>query len=196
MPTTDDYGQGVNIASLTDAPDASKLAKDIANAIAQRSIMRFASASERGATLDDPEEGMPTWLNDVNRLEIYNGSGWITPEPTLVSGTTGLSASSGFSVNDFTGYRQGRTTVLDIYLNRTGSTIQSTNGNIADTVCCVVPTSWRPTHDMVAGCYDTGVVHGGFVLGVDGIVTLRTASNDLANNTNLRLHVSFLRTTF
>ncbi|KUN99478.1 hypothetical protein [Streptomyces resistomycificus] len=196
MPTTDDYGQGVNIASLTDAPDASKLAKDLANAIAQRSLMRFASASARGATLTAPIEGMPSWLEDVNRLEIYNGSSWVTPEPSLVSGTTGLSASSGFSLNDFTGYRQGRMTVLDIYLTRTGATINATNGNIVDTVCCVVPASWRPTHDTITGCYDTGIVHGGFVLGVDGIVTLRTASNDLANNTNLRLHIAFLRTTF
>jgi hypothetical protein len=196
VPTTDDYGQGVNIASLTDAPDASKLAKDLANAIAQRSVMRFSSASERGATIDQPEAGMPSWLEDVDRLEVYNGTAWITPEPILVSGTTGLSASTGFSLIDFSGYRQGRMTVLDIFLTRTGSTIQSTNGNIVDTVCCVVPSSWRPTHDTIAGCYDTGIVHGSFVIGTDGIVTLRTATNDLANGTNLRLHIAFLRTTF
>lgn len=80
MPTTDDYGQGVGIASLTDAPDASKLAKDIVNAIAQRSIMRFASASTRGATLTGdfaPVEGMMTWLQDVNRLDLWDGSAWV-----------------------------------------------------------------------------------------------------------------------
>jgi len=77
MPTTDDYGQGVGIASLTDAPDASKLAKDIVNAIAQRSIMRFASASARGATLTSPVEGMLTWLQDINRLDLWDGSAWV-----------------------------------------------------------------------------------------------------------------------
>ena len=77
MPTTDDYGQGVTIASLTDAPDASKLAKDIANAITQRSIMRFASASARGATLTAPVEGMLTWLQDINRLDLWDGSAWV-----------------------------------------------------------------------------------------------------------------------
>ncbi|CAM5604424.1 hypothetical protein [Streptomyces coeruleorubidus] len=77
MPTPDDYGQGINIASLTDAPDANKLAKDIANAIAPRSIMRFASASARGATLTAPVEGMLTWLNDVNRLDLYDGTTWV-----------------------------------------------------------------------------------------------------------------------
>jgi hypothetical protein len=196
VPIQDEFGQDIDIASLTDAPDMAKAVGDLATGVIPRSVMRFASASERGATLTAPEEGMPTWLNDVNRLEVYNGSAWVTPEPALVSGTTGLSASTGFSLIDFTGYRQGRITVLDIYLARTGATIQSTDGNILDTVCCVVPTSWRPTHDTITGCFDTGVVHGGFVLGVDGIVTLRTASNDLANGTNLRLHISFLRTTF
>jgi hypothetical protein len=80
MPTTDSYGQGVNIASLTDAPDARKLAADIANAIAQRSIMRFNSASTRGATLVGdyaPVEGMLTWLRDINRLDLYDGSAWV-----------------------------------------------------------------------------------------------------------------------
>jgi hypothetical protein len=80
MPTTDGYGQGINIASLADAPDAKKLASDIANAIAQRSVLRFASASTRGATLVGdaaPVEGMLTWLQDVNRLDLYDGTTWV-----------------------------------------------------------------------------------------------------------------------
>lgn len=80
MPTQDNYGQGINIASLTDAPDASKLARDIASAIAQRSVMRFASASARAATLAGdyaPAEGMVTWLRDINRLDLYDGSAWV-----------------------------------------------------------------------------------------------------------------------
>lgn len=196
MPTSDDYGQDINIASLTDAPDASRLAKDISNALAQRSLMRFNSSSERGATLTTPEEGMHTWLKDSNTFQVYNGTDWITPEPTLVSGTTGLSAAAGFSVNDFFGYRQGRVTSIDLYLTRTGGKIDATSGNIADTVCATVPTSWRPTHDTITGCWDNGVVHGGFVVGVDGIVTLRTAGGDITTGTNLRLHITFLRTTF
>jgi hypothetical protein len=195
----DSYGQNISLWQMTDAPSIPDAIKLLADGVIPRGVMRFTSASARGAALVGaaaPVEGMATWLYDVNRLEIYNGSDWITPEPTLVAGSTGLSAYSGFSVIDFFGYRQGRMTVLDMYVTRTGATIQSTNGNIADTQCCLVPTSWRPTHDTIAGCFDTGVVHGGFVVGVDGIVTLRTASNDLANNTNLRLHISFLHTTF
>jgi hypothetical protein len=101
MPTTDDYGQGVGIASLTDAPDASKLAKDIVNTIVSRSTMRFASASTRGATLTGdfaPVEGMMTWLQDVNRLDLWDGSSWVAVS-TGASAWTTISLESGFTQN-------------------------------------------------------------------------------------------------
>ncbi|MET7687940.1 hypothetical protein ABZT06_08165 [Streptomyces sp. NPDC005483] len=198
MPTTDDYGQGVNIASLTDAPDANKLAKDLANAIAPRSVMRFASASARGAALSGttaPVEGMATYLMDVNRLEVYDGSAWMTPLQSLSSTNSGLSAASGFAVVDFAGYREGRVTAIDAFLTRTGATINESGGNIADTVCCTLPSGWRPTHQTINGSWDSGVAGGGFVVGTDGICTLRSATGDISNNSNLRLHVVFIKTT-
>lgn len=198
MPTTDDYGQGINIAALTDAPDASKLAQDLANAIAPRSVMRFASASARGAALAGttaPVEGMTTWLLDVERLEVYDGSGWITPPQSLVSTASGLSTASGFSLNDFAGHREGRVTAIDVYLARTGSTITASGGNIPDTVCCTLPSGWRPTHQTINGTWDNGEAGGGFVVGTDGICTLRSATGSIDNGSNLRLHVVFIKTT-
>ncbi|WP_329215306.1 hypothetical protein OG352_06560 [Streptomyces sp. NBC_01485] len=79
MSGTDDYGQGITVAALTDAPNAETLAKNIANGIAQRSVMRFASASARSAALTGataPVEGMVSWLQDVNGLYFYDGSAW------------------------------------------------------------------------------------------------------------------------
>lgn len=198
MATQDDYGQNVNIASLTDAPDASKLAKELANGLAQRGVMRFASASARGAALTGataPVDGMATWLQDVNQLQVYNGSAWVTPEPALTSTTSGLSVASGWSLQDFFGFRQGHNVTIDIYLTRTGGNIVSTGGNIPDTVVCTLPDGWSPTHSTITSCFDTGIVHGGWVVGVDGICTIRTASEDIASATNMRLHVGFLRTT-
>lgn len=101
MPITDDYAQGVQIAALTDAPDAGKLAKDIVNAIVQRGVMRFASASGRAATLTGaaaPVEGMQTWLQDVNRLDVYDGAGWVAVS-TGASAWTTISLASGFTQN-------------------------------------------------------------------------------------------------
>lgn len=85
MATTDDYGQGVSIASLTDAPNAEALAKNIANAIVQRAIMRFASASTRNATVTSPAEGMFAWLQDTDLLTVYSGSTWLPYLGTTVS---------------------------------------------------------------------------------------------------------------
>jgi len=79
MAGTDDYGQGVTVAALTDAPNAETLARNIANAIVQRSVMRFASASARAAALTGataPVEGMVSWLQDVNGLYFYDGTAW------------------------------------------------------------------------------------------------------------------------
>jgi hypothetical protein len=195
VPTPDDYGQNIGLWQLTDAPSIPDAIKLLADGVIPRGVMRFNSASERGATLDAPVEGMPTWLRDVNRLEIYDGSGWVTPPQTLTSTTSGLSVASGFSLVDFSAYREGRNVVVDIYLTRTGATIDASNGNIADTVCCTLPSGWRPTHQTINSCWDNGLAHGGWVVGTDGICTLRTSSADIGNDTNLRLHVSFLKTT-
>ena len=101
MPVPDDYGQNISIASLTDAPDAEKLAKEIANALAQRGVMRFASASARGATLVGdaaPVEGMLTWIRDADRLDLYDGSAWVTVSVGNRAWTT-ISLASGWSQN-------------------------------------------------------------------------------------------------
>ncbi|MEI5032369.1 H-type lectin domain-containing protein [Streptomyces sp. S1A(2023)] len=79
VATTDDYSQGVSVTTLTDAPDAETLAKNIANGIVSRSVLRFASASARTTALTGPTapvEGMTSWLQDVNRLYIYDGTVW------------------------------------------------------------------------------------------------------------------------
>lgn len=101
MATTDSYGQGVSIAALTDAPNAESLAKSIANGLAQRGTMRFASASTRGATLVGtaaPVEGMQTWLQDINRLDVYDGSAWVAVS-TGSSAWTTISPAAGFTQN-------------------------------------------------------------------------------------------------
>jgi hypothetical protein len=77
MATTDDYGQGVSIATRTDAPDAETLAKNIANAIVARSAMRFASASARTAGIPSLAAGMVTYLTDAKRIDYYDGTSWV-----------------------------------------------------------------------------------------------------------------------
>ncbi|WP_053682758.1 hypothetical protein [Streptomyces sp. WM4235] len=84
MSTTDGYGQGVSITTRNDVPDAETLAMNIAEPILSRSILRFASASARTATMvgaHAPVEGMISWLVDVDRFDYYDGSAWQSMEP-------------------------------------------------------------------------------------------------------------------
>jgi hypothetical protein len=39
--------------------------------------MTFASAVVRGATITKPKAGMVTWIKDVGRLDVYDGSAWV-----------------------------------------------------------------------------------------------------------------------
>ncbi|MFD5848292.1 autotransporter outer membrane beta-barrel domain-containing protein [Streptomyces chartreusis] len=113
---------------------------------------------------------------------------------TPITTTTGLSAATGFSTNNFYGYKVGKLVVIDLYMNRTGSTITATTGNITpDVAIATLPSGWRPTHSTINGTWDDGTATGGWVVGTDGICTLRTATSDIANNRNLRLHIVFIQ---
>ena len=198
MTSTDAYGQNIGLWAMTDAPSIPDAIKLLSDGVIPRGVMRFASASARGAALAGataPVEGMASYLLDVNRLEVYDGSAWVTPPQTLTSTASGLTAGSGFAVNDFAGYREGRVTMVDAYVARTGGTINESGGNITDTVCCTLPSGWRPTHQTINSTWDNGVVSGGFVVGTDGICTLRSATGDITSGTNLRLHLMFIKTT-
>lgn len=74
--TTDRFGQGVDIAALTNAPNAQTLAFNIVDALTGRSVMRFASASARNATITAPVHGMVAALNSEKLLTWYDGSAW------------------------------------------------------------------------------------------------------------------------
>lgn len=76
---TDDYGQGITLMSLSDAPSIPKAIADLAAGTVPRGVMRFASASARGATLagaNAPVEGMASWLVAEKRLDIFDGTAW------------------------------------------------------------------------------------------------------------------------
>lgn len=121
--------------------------------------------------------------------------------PPAISTDSGLVAGTGFSVNDFRGYKAGRNVTLDMYVHRTGTDITVTGGNIADTAACTAPVGWRPTSGTINGSWDDGTAQGGFVIGTDGICTLRTSNGELirgdataplGQGRNLRLHADFI----
>lgn len=98
---TDNYGQGIALPALTDPPDIPSQTAALAAGLVPRSIMRFASATARGATLAGayaPVEGMMSWLQDVNRLEVYDGTAWVAVS-TGASAWTTIGLASGFTQN-------------------------------------------------------------------------------------------------
>lgn len=154
MPTTDTYGQGIDLISLTDAPDMAKAIADLARGVIPRTVMRFASASERGATLTTPEAGMLTYLEDVQRLDVYDGTAW----QAVVSATLPwANVSLGIAYEAYEGTtvgprvrREGSIVYLEGRLQRKdGNTIGVTDAHILGTV----PVGYRP-----AGHYAEGAV--------------------------------------
>ncbi|MCX5522578.1 DUF2793 domain-containing protein [Streptomyces bobili] len=100
MAGQDSYSQGIVVASLTDSPNAETLARNLADAIAPRTVMRFASASARSAALTGvtaPVEGMVTWLQDTNLLYVYDGSAWQVQSSYELMAWTSLSSLGSFA---------------------------------------------------------------------------------------------------
>jgi len=47
------------------------------NIISDSTVMTFAGTAARGSAISVPTEGMVTWLQDTNRLELYDGANWL-----------------------------------------------------------------------------------------------------------------------
>lgn len=106
--------------------------------------------------------------------------------------TSGFVAASGWSLNNFWANRSRGTVEINVYVNRSGADIPATTGNIGDTTVGTVPSGWRPNSaSTMNGSWDDGTSSGGFVIGTDGIITLRTGSSTISSGRNLRLHIVF-----
>lgn len=97
MPTTDSFGQGFSALDYGDVPDL-KVMGDGLLKMAGQTVMRFASASARNATLTAPVAGMTAWLNTEKQLTVYDGTAWVA----VASGTqawTTVGLVSGYTHN-------------------------------------------------------------------------------------------------
>jgi hypothetical protein len=61
-------------------------AEDVNEFLMDQAVMSFAGTAARGSAIPTPSDGMASWLQDSDQLEIYNGSSWADPtaNPTLV----------------------------------------------------------------------------------------------------------------
>ncbi|MFC8065545.1 hypothetical protein [Streptomyces sp. NPDC057293] len=101
MPDDDKYGQGIGLWQMTDAPSIPDAIKLVADGVIPRGVLRFASASARGATLvgdQAPVNGMMTWLADVGRLELRVDGVWVVVSVGSRAWTT-IGLASGWTQN-------------------------------------------------------------------------------------------------
>lgn len=101
MPTQDGYGQDIDLWSMTDAPSIPDAIKALAAGVIPRGVLRFASATTRGATLVGdyaPVDGMLTYLQDVKRLDARINGAWVAVSVGASSWTT-ITPASPFTQN-------------------------------------------------------------------------------------------------
>lgn len=108
--------------------------------------------------------------------------------PTVI--TTGLTAASGFTVTNFSGYKIGHTAYIFATVTNT-SAISMSSGNITpDVTIASLPSGWWPL-DAVNGIYGNGAMDGEWVI-VNGDIQIRSAVANIASNTSLRLAASYV----
>lgn len=82
-------------------------ASEVNNYLMEQSVMTFAGSAARGSAIGTAnyEEGMTSYLQDTDKLEVYNGTNWVSVAPTSTQGltlinTTSFSGVSSQSVSD------------------------------------------------------------------------------------------------
>lgn len=106
MPTPDSYGQGIQIARRTDAPDAEKLATDLA-AVIGHGVLTYATEAERNATITSPTRGMIAYVSSIDAFTGYTAGGWLV----LAAGSqawSNVSLVSGWSSPDSDSVNNGQ----------------------------------------------------------------------------------------
>ncbi|AVP41357.1 hypothetical protein SEA_YARA_23 [Streptomyces phage Yara] len=92
--------------------------------------------------------------------------------------STGATAATGFSVNDFFGQKVNGITTITISCTRSGANIAeiaTNSGNISDTAMATLPAGWRPPN-LIEAMWDSGFNDGGATISTSGVITLRTTS--------------------
>ena len=53
-------------------------ASDLNDYLMRQSVIVFSNATARSSAITSPSEGMVTYLEDTNALNVYNGSAWVS----------------------------------------------------------------------------------------------------------------------
>lgn len=73
-------------------------ASDLNTYLMNQSVMVFANSSARSSALTSPTEGMTTYLEDSNVVEVYDGASWVS-----VGGSTPITTQGDLIIGDASG---------------------------------------------------------------------------------------------
>jgi hypothetical protein len=99
-------------------------------------VQTFANAAARTAAIPTPTEGIYTHLNDVDALQVYNGSAWGSPFGSTLVGSSTFTAQTSVVISDcFTSEYQNYAVFINLITDGTGRGIVrfSSGGTINST---------------------------------------------------------------
>jgi len=184
MSKVDIWGQQISGPTLGDEPNIEALLAVI-NALTERTVMRFATATARAASIPTPVHGMVTSLVAEDRIDRWDGTRWfpITPGPWhAVQFTENHQADSGSP-----GYRYVNGEVQFRGKSRRVSGGQYYTGG--DWTPATMPSGWRPstvTHRVVAVEMGAGIYYARMEIGTDGSIIVNTPPGASSSSVGLR----------
>lgn len=179
---------------LVDQPNAPSAFISLTNTLDKVVIPAFPSAAARDLALPAPTGGQHAWLTDSNSLTRYDTSvaGWRSyniADQTI----TGLTVTSGFTLTGatFLGKQVNGVCTVSAQIPVTVDIVPSGSNITPDKLMCTLPVGYRPPVVMSFN-YDNGTVGGDGIVGVNGDVTLRTASGPITTPSNIRFSSTFV----
>jgi hypothetical protein len=78
-------------------------ASNVQNYLQDQVVMTFAGSAARSSAIGTAnfEEGMTSYLTDTDKMEVYNGTNWVSVAPTTTQGLTLISSTSFSGVSSF-----------------------------------------------------------------------------------------------
>lgn len=147
-----------------------------------QSVMRFANSAARGSALTGVvSEGMVSYLDDVNRIEVYNGTAWaqVTPDvPNATPGTAGIvfgrtpttdTATTSYGRNSAASATAGAFTGNLVIGNNSATSLSTGHNNVVS--------GNQSALSLASGTFNTFVGNAtGFVMNGDGNTALGFAA--------------------
>ena len=70
-------------------------AADVNNYLMDQSVMRFADTTARSSAIGTPSEGMVSYLDDTDQVEVFDGSSWVNFTGDITQVTAGTALTGG-----------------------------------------------------------------------------------------------------